>query len=212
MMPVGVTLTGGPSSAQPVVALVWPVQPPFIVVTTPALPTAVPATLDLMKALAAWAMAAVSNYSPAPSVVWLDQLPPKLTKPFIGLNIRGPFSATGIGWQEQLGNATGISAFYTVTVEAYTDAPTRDGATLDAAQFISDLRLALDDPELADQLNQAGIGVGPINAPVDLSQLLDTKFERRMAFDFEANVLISRVNNAGNVIQSITQPTVVLVP
>ena len=179
-----------------------------VVITLPAAPVKGPLTLDLQDALYAWATAVV----PGVPVIWADQSGTKPLKPFISLNMMGPIKRTGIDWVEQNGEATGSSHTYMVTVQAYTNAPSRSPLVLDASQFISDLVMGLDDPYLSDTLSQAGIGIGPVNSPHDLSELLDTKFERRIAFDFEANVMAVWPLTNPQTIETVPTPTGTLVP
>lgn len=193
---------------------------------SPQAPIAGPTIMDLQDALVAWASAAL----PGVSVIWADQPGTRPTRPFVTLNLKGPIKVTGIDWREQGGLAVGGSRRYVVSVQTYTNPPVRAvpadpgdpdadpvvpptpavAEVKDAAQLASDLVDALDDPYLSDDLNVAGIGIGPVSAPQDLSALLDTKFERRIAFDFEINVQSARVlgeQASTETIESVPTPT-----
>ena len=179
-----------------------PTPPQASAQTLPSL-VAGPQVQDIQNALAAWANAVV----PGVPVIWLDQNGTRPPKPYVSLKLVGPTKVTGIDWPANGGEGTAGSRRYTVTVEAYTEAP--NGSTIiDAAQLISDLIGSLDDQGLSDTLSEAGIGVGVTHAPNDLSTALDTKIERRVAFDWEANVIVTRANSQNYTIESVTAPAV----
>lgn len=137
------------------------------------------AALDLVsieKALYDWAVRN-SNYT----VVWLYESGPKPAKPFISLNLVGPHK---IGTNDNLGVPEGETELkirgqrkFSVSVNVYGDTSTRQDA--------SDLQTSLDLPGEIETLNVANIGIGEIRNVIDLTQLLDTKYEHRAQFDFD---------------------------
>ena len=175
--------------------------------------------MALQDAIVSWATRAL----PGITVVWADQPGTKPLKPFVEINMFGPTKRTGINWLEQNAQATGATLTFTVNVQAFTNASVKAVAgvpanppvpavpavveVLDAMQLVMDLMMALDDPYLSEDLAGAGIGVGPISGPQDLSQLLDTKYERRISFDWEANVMGVWPTSKTYTIESVPAPT-----
>lgn len=114
-------------------------------------------------------------------VVWLYESGPKMQKPFVSLNLVGPYK---IGTNDNLGVPVGATELtisgqrkFTVSVNVYGNA-----SMLQAA---SDLQTSLDLPGEIETLNAANIGIGETRNVIDLTQLLDTKYEYRAQFDFD---------------------------
>lgn len=108
--------------------------------------------------------------------------------PFVSLNLIGPrktgftdsITPDDAGELEFL--QSGMRAFM-VSVNAY-DAS-------DAQTTAHNLQKSLDNPVFLDQLRSENIGVGTISEVRDLSQLLDTQYERRAQFEFTIYVALN---------------------
>jgi len=131
---------------------------------------------NIRKALYDWAVRN-STFQ----VVWLYEPGPKPEKPFVSLNLIGPYK---IGTNDNFGVPAGevelkISGQrrFSVSVNVY-----GNDSTLQSA---SDLQTALGLPAEIDFFNVANIGIGEIRNVIDLTQLLDTKYEHRAQFDFD---------------------------
>lgn len=131
---------------------------------------------NIQKALYDWAVRN-STYQ----VVWLYESGPKPEKPFVSLNLVGPYK---MGTNDNLGVPEGETELkirgqrkFSVSVNVYGNESTLQSA--------SDFQTSLDLPEEIEILNVANIGVGDIRNVIDLTQLLDTKYEHRAQFDFD---------------------------
>ena len=157
-------------------------------VTTAATPVKGTLTRDIEDAIFAWVQSVVGPGIPDSGIVWRFQSDPKALKPYILLYLGPPVKVPSRDHSQNFGESMGGDRQYRVTVEAYTDCPDPEGTIIDANQYISDLEASLDDDNVASVLDAAGIGIAQTFAPVDLSTLLETKFERRVSFDFYINV------------------------
>jgi len=108
--------------------------------------------------------------------------------PFVSLNLIGPektgFTDSEIA--EDAGDLDFVQAGmrkFSVSVNAYDSS--------DAQTTANNLQKSLDNPVYIDQLRAEGIGVGVISGVRDLSQLLDTEYERRAQFEFTIFVALN---------------------
>jgi len=112
-------------------------------------------------------------------VVWLDEANPKLRKPFIGLKlIDGPDSRgfePEIRWKKPDPKPTlSRQKRFTLSVNVY-------GRR--ALSVADSLRDSLDIPTVYETFCRAGFSVVSVGLIRDLTELLDTKFEKRAQFD-----------------------------
>jgi hypothetical protein len=140
--------------------------------------------VQLQDALYAWVTAVLG----AVPVAWAGQGETKQIKPFVILTLVGPTKVPALDHLQDHNESLGGNRTYRVTVAAYTDPISSTGTALDAAQYIATLMTSLDSDVISDALYAAGIGVGEIYPSNDVSELLETKYERRVQFDFEINV------------------------
>jgi hypothetical protein len=152
---------------------------------TPAAPVAGPTFVALQDALYDWAVLILGANV---AVIWTDQNSDKPEKPFVSLSLFGPEKVPGTDHSQDNGESLGGMRRYRLTIQAYTDPPSPDGAVVDASQYMADLVASLDDEVVVSQLFDSGVGVGEVFSPTDLSQLLNTKIERRVALDIMLNV------------------------
>lgn len=108
--------------------------------------------------------------------------------PFVSLNLIGPRKTgftdhvSGVDAGDLYFVQSGMRAF-TVSVNAYDSD--------DAQTTAHNLQKSLDNPVYLDQLRAEGIGVGTTSEIRDLSQLLDTQYERRAQFEFTIFVALN---------------------
>lgn len=145
---------------------------------------------EIKDALFDWAKAASGLDDQ--QIMWEMDEGTKPTKPFIGLNLIGPRKVMGRDYlsvpdpdalPKESSMLQGAREF-TVSVNVYADPENN----VDVNQLATDLQTSLEIQQLADALSDAGIGVGEVGEPIDLSELLETKWERRAQFDFKINV------------------------
>jgi len=129
----------------------------------------------LQDALYDWAYAVTNG-----TIVWQYGAGSKPGKPFVAMNIVGPRRTS---FTDDEVPETGDLKFrqqgmreFTVTVNVYDDA--------DAVTVASMLQSSLDNSVYIEQLQGNGIGVGNVGGVTDLTQLLDTEYERRSQFEF----------------------------
>jgi hypothetical protein len=163
----------------------------------------------IQDALQAWASSVVGAQIP---VIWALGGGTRPEKPFVTLNIRGPIKVPAIDHLEDDLKTLGGSRQYTVTCEVLTAVQDSTLKWEDAMQYAANLVASLDDPAIDDLLYAAGIGVGEIFVVQDLSQLLDTKFERRASFDFHINVASNYTIADLPVIETVKAPVGILTP
>lgn len=131
---------------------------------------------DIKQALYEWATRVTSG-----TVIWLYGDGPKPDKPYVTLNLIGPQKP---GFLDDVnGTDTSDLSFvqsgqrtFTVSVNVYSDS--------DALTWAYQLQASLDNPVEIDIFNKADIGLGDTGDVNDLSELLETKWERRAQFDF----------------------------
>lgn len=140
----------------------------------------------LKQALVKWVEAVLAQ--DIAGVVWYPWPGTKMTKPFIMLRLVGPAK---VGWDNFDGSNLGGQRRFTVTVNAYAENPNQldqGGGQLaqagGAIELVNRLQTSLEDPNIVDLLYGYGVGIGEIMDAVDLSEVLDTKYENRAAFDF----------------------------
>ena len=114
------------------------------------------------------------------TVVWQYSAGSKPGKPFVALNLVGPSRTGSTDYTAKLAGdqefrQEGMRTF-SVSVNVYDDT--------DALTWAMKLQASLDNQLLIDQLQGEGIGVGNVGGVTDLSQLLDTEYERRAQFEF----------------------------
>ena len=155
---------------------------------------------DIRTALAAWVMKALGT--DVSGVVWYPWPGTKMPKPYVMLRIVGPAK---VGRDDFDGSILSGQRRFTVTVNAYGDSPNeidQDGGVQDREGpigLVARLQTSLEDPSVVEALYAAGIGVGEIMEAVDLSELLDTKFEARAAFDFHMFAASNVAVDAGQI-------------
>jgi hypothetical protein len=136
-------------------------------------------------------------------VIWLYQKGPKPTKPFITLNIIGPQRVAGRDDFRVESGGTGQvlegQRKFNVSVNVYAD----DGD--DPISVADDLATSLQLPTVYELLHTKNIGVGEIRNVIDLSQLLDTKYERRAQFDFDIFVASNVIATTELIEQTIVE-------
>lgn len=144
---------------------------------------------EIETALYNWAAAVVAAAGSSAQVIFLNQDGPRPTPPFVGLNLIGPRMTGGSDHQSDQG--TGDQGFiqqgmreFTVSVNVY--------AENDSLTLATKLHSSLNNPVYFDQLAEDKIGVGAVNDVNDLSQFLETEWERRSQFDF---MIYSGVND-----------------
>jgi len=129
----------------------------------------------LQDALYDWAYAVTNG-----TIVWQYGAGSKPGKPFVAMNLVGPrrtsFTDDDVPAAGDLQFRQQGMREFTVTVNVYDDA--------DAVTVASMLQSSLDNSVYIDQLQGEGIGIGQVGGVSDLSQLLETKYERRAQFDF----------------------------
>lgn len=140
---------------------------------------------NIRKALYDWA-----ERNSSCRVVWLYESGPKMPKPFISLNLVGPYK---VGTNDNLNVPADDTELkisgqrkFSVSVNVYDNKG--------SLQTASDLQTSLELPGEIETLNTANIGIGEIRNVIDLTQLLDTKYEYRAQFDFDiftASVLLA---------------------
>jgi hypothetical protein len=124
---------------------------------------------------------------------------PKPGKPFVTMNIIGPLKA---GFTDSVrGKDTGDLDFeqtgqraFTVSVNVYDDS--------DAISWASKLQTSLDNPVEIDTFARADIGLGDAGDVNDLTEILETKYERRAQFDFTIFVA-SNIDFTNDVIETV---------
>lgn len=129
----------------------------------------------IQDALYDWAYAVTGG-----TVVWQYGAGSKPGKPFVSLNLVGPRRT---GFTDHIKKLAGDLDFrqegmreFTVSVNVYDDADAQTWATM--------LQASLDNDIYIDQLQGEKIGIGLVGGVSDLSQLLETKYERRALFEF----------------------------
>lgn len=142
-----------------------------------------------------WASQSLSRLSPAIQaiVIFQSEGGPRPPKPYVTIKIQGPTKVGSTDDDRVVEGEfvqSGIRSF-PITVAAYGE---------QAHDLITFLQSALEFN--VDLLLVHGFGVGPINPAVDLTQLLDTQFEKRVQFDFELFVP-NNVSLAGSGLESI---------
>lgn len=155
-------------------------------VTTAVLPTKEGTVRVVQDAISAWVRGATGFADT--NVMWADQQDTKPLKPFVLLTMWGPRPGGITQWREQANEALGDIETYNVQVDVFADPPTNDPASVDAFQVAADLQHSFDDPSVASAFNVAGIGVGEVQGVVDLSVVLETKYEQRAMLEFGVNV------------------------
>lgn len=107
---------------------------------------------------------------------------PKPGKPFVTINVIGPQkpgftdSVRGLPTGDLDFEQTGQRVF-SVSVNVYDDS--------DAVTWAGKLQSSLDNPVEIDTFTRAGIGLGEARDVNDLTEVLETKYERRAQFDFD---------------------------
>lgn len=135
----------------------------------------------IRDALYDWAAAVVAAVGSTAQVKFQSEDGPRPEPPFVVLNIMGPRMTGGSDYQspdspvDQTFHQQGMREF-TISVSAYAE---NDSLTLATA-----LHTSLNNPLYFEQLAAADIGVGAVNQVNDLSQFLETRWERRSQFDF----------------------------
>lgn len=142
--------------------------------------------IKLKQAMVKWVEATLAQ--DIAGVVWYPWPGTKMAKPFIMLRLVGPAK---VGRDNFDGSNLGGQRRFTVTVNAYAENPNQldqGGGQLaqngGAIELINRLQTSLENPVMVDLLYGYGVGIGEIMDATDLSELLDTKYEHRAAFDF----------------------------
>jgi hypothetical protein len=146
-----------------------------VTITTDAAPSDQLIISAIQDALYDWAYAVTNG-----TVVWEYGAGSKPGKPFISLNLIGP---SRTGFTDSNKKLAGDLDFrqegmrvFTVSVNVYDDD--------DALTWATVLQASLDNTVYIDQLQGEKIGIGDVGGVTDLSQLLETKYERRARFEF----------------------------
>jgi hypothetical protein len=133
---------------------------------------------SIEEALYEWASQSLARLAPAilATVIFQNENGPRPDKPYVAIKIQGPTKVGSIDDERVVEGEFTQSGIRSVpiTVAAYGE---------QAFDLITFLQTALEFN--VDLLLAHGFGVGPINPAVDLTQLLDTQFEKRVQFDFE---------------------------
>lgn len=152
----------------------------------------------IMQALYDWATLQTGH-----PVVWLYQNGPKPAKPFITLNITGPQrTAARDDFRVESGGIDQVlegQRKFNISVNAYAE---DDG---DHISIADDLATSLQLPSVYELLYTKKIGIGEIRNVIDLSQLLDTKYERRAQFDFDIFVASNVIATTELIEQAIVE-------
>jgi hypothetical protein len=136
---------------------------------------------DIKDALYAWAVARVAEVGSTATVIWEFGDGPRPALPFVVLNLIGPRmtggsdhqSDTGVG--DQIFIQQGMREI-TVSVNVY--------SSDDSLSLATKLHTSLNNKQYIDQLSADKIGIGAVNDVLDLSEFLETEWERRSQFDF----------------------------
>lgn len=140
----------------------------------------------LKQALVRWVEAVLGDE--INGTVWYPWPNTKMAKPYVMLRLVGPHK---IGRDNFDGSNLGGQRRFTVTVNAYAENPNlldQAGGGLaqagGAIELVNRLQTSLEDPNIVDLLYGFNVGIGEIMDANDLSEVLDTKYENRAAFDF----------------------------
>jgi hypothetical protein len=154
--------------------LATPAGPTFITTQAPA--TDALNISGIKDALYDWAHAITGG-----RVIWEFEAGTKPAKPFVVLNLIGPQK---LGFKDSLIKLGGDKDFriegmrsFTVSVNVFDEA--------DAQTVAHRLQSSLDNPLYIDQLSGEKIGIGRCGKVTDLSELVETEYERRAQFDFD---------------------------
>ncbi len=128
-------------------------------------------------------------------VIWKDQAGPKPKKPFIMLGLIWPIKVPatdhpGVLLETLEGSRRGIVHVQIATEPIHPTETDPEADNLDSMQYAADLVASLDTQACQDAFNAVGIGeAGILMQPTDITVPLETKFERRTAFDFQINTI-----------------------
>lgn len=151
---------------------------------------------DALKlAIKAWAMACSGLTDQ--QVYEAMQNGVKAIKPFITLLLAGPYRDGVIDALQPGAGDNGVVSGprrYNVNIDIYAD-PANDvnveqiGEAMQASFDVPEYRALLTECNVSvDKQVKVGVGIGEIQAPIDLSAQLDTKWERHVHFEFSINV------------------------
>jgi hypothetical protein len=136
---------------------------------------------EIQEALYDWAVAVIAAAGSSAPVIWEFEDGTRPTPPFVTLNLIGP-RMTG-GSDHISDNGVGDQTFIqqgmreiTVSLSVYADN--------DSLSLATKLNSSLNNPQYIAQLSADKIGVGAVNDIQDLSEFLETEWERRSQFDF----------------------------
>lgn len=141
----------------------------------------------LQSAVVAWARTASGL-----AAVWAEPNAPRPAEAYCRLNLIGPRKVGGDDQVVSIPNTvdfeiSGLRAF-TLSVNIYAK---------DAAQRASDMITSLSKPSVLATLSTANLSVTSVGDPRDLSQLLETKVEKRVQFDVELLTTETAVDQPG---------------
>lgn len=154
-------------------------------------------------AIQAWAVAVLAGLSsPSQRVTWQFGMGDIPAKPYVSLNLIGPVQVGQAEERQGAYDQAGHSTDQVYSVDTFTvsvnciDDPTHGGQFMQIAQ---NLKASLSLPQYYEPLLAAGISVLEVMGVQDLSDMLETKPERRAQFDFRIEAGSAAATDLGQI-------------